>query len=192
MNWTRRTFMKTATMAALAVPLPRAMAQAEPRIEVKENMEDRVNKPEQAAQLFRGGLNCSQAILTVFGASCGVDREQAKRLGRPLGGGLCRMGKSCGAVTGALLVLGLAQGNPEDEAKARNDLTLAGRELIRRFAERHGSIVCRELLQADMSTEAGARKIKEEELVMRHCPAFVQDAAEMLHDLLAQAKQAGA
>lgn len=154
-------------------------------------MEDTVNKPEQAAQLFRGGLHCSQAILTVFGASCGVDRELAKRLGRPLGGGLCRMGKLCGAVSGALLVLGLAQNDAEDEAQARNALALEGRELAGRFAERYGSILCRELLQADMSTEAGARKIKEEELIMRYCPAFVQGAAEMLDDVLGRTKQAG-
>jgi len=143
-----------------------------------------MNKAEKAEQLFKDGLNCSQAILTVYGESYGMDQALAHMIGRPLGGGLGRLGKTCGAVTGALTIFGLAQGNPEDEGEARNAIAQSAREFVRRFEERQGTTLCRELLNADMSTEAGAKKIKEEQLVARLCPAFVKDAAEILSKLL--------
>jgi C_GCAxxG_C_C family probable redox protein len=139
---------------------------------------------ERVVQLFENGLNCSQAMLVVFGEPHGLDIETAKRLGRPLGGGMGRLGRVCGAVSGAIMVLGLAQQAAMDEGEARNDIARLIQELVRRFEERHGTTLCNGLLGADMSTEAGMRKIKEEQLVPRLCPAFVRDAAEILSELL--------
>lgn len=147
-----------------------------------------MNQPEQAVQLFLNGTNCSQAILTVFGASYGLDQELAHSLGRSLGGGLGRMGQTCGAVTGALLILGLAQGNPENEAEAKSELAAAIKELSKKFVTCHGSLSCRDLLQADISTESGLKKIKEERLLAKVCPAFIKDASEILVDLINREK----
>ena len=145
-----------------------------------------IGKSEMAVQLFKDGSNCSQAILTVFGQLYGMEREFAQKLGRSLGGGLGRSGNTCGAITSAIAVLGLAQGNPADEAEARNTIARSVQEFIHCFEERHGTSLCRELLHADMSTEEGQRKIKEEQLVNRLCPAFVKDAAEILSELLSR------
>jgi C_GCAxxG_C_C family probable redox protein len=146
-----------------------------------------MSKSEMAVQLFKDGSNCSQAILTIFGQRYGMDPEFAHTIGRSLGGGLGRSGNTCGAITGAIAILGLAQGNPEDEAEARNKIARTVQEFLHCFEERHGSLLCRELLNADMSTEAGQRKIKENQLVSRLCPAFVKDAAEILSELLPMA-----
>lgn len=134
--------------------------------------------------LFENGLNCSQAILTAFGDPHGIDSESAKKLGRPWGGGVGRMGRICVAVTGAIMVLGLAQSRGQDEAEARNDICVSVQELVRRFEQRHGTSFCKELLGADFSTEEGQRKIKEETLVKKLCPKFVEDAGDILAELL--------
>jgi len=143
-----------------------------------------MNRTEKAVELFEGGLNCSQAILAVFGEPYGLDLEAAKRLGRPLGGGMGRLGEVCGAVTGAIAALGLAQGNGVDEGAARDEVARSVRELVHRFEERHGTTLCKGLLGADMSTEAGRKRIKEEKLVAKLCPGFVSDAAEILAQLI--------
>ena len=143
-----------------------------------------MTKTERAVHLFQNGLNCAQAILTVFGEPYGVDEQMAKRLGRPLGGGLGRMGLTCGAITGATLVLGLTQRAGRDEAEARTEVGRSVQEFIRRFEKRHGSSLCRDLLGADMSTEPGAKRIKEEKLVAQVCPGVVRDAAEILSEIL--------
>lgn len=143
-----------------------------------------MNAAQKAVHLFENGLNCSQAILTAFGEPHGIDSETAKKLGRPWGGGVGRMGQICGAVTGAIMVLGLAQSGKQDEAEARNDICLTIQELVRRFEQRHGATVCKDLLGADFSTEEGQRKIKEEMLVKKLCPKFVEDAGCILAELV--------
>ena len=73
-----------------------------------------MNNVERTVDLFASGLNCSQAILTVLGEPYGLDSEMAARLGRPLGGGMGRLSLTCGAVTAAVLVLGLAKDDPDE------------------------------------------------------------------------------
>src|SRR4030042_6833688 len=101
-----------------------------------------------------GGLNCSQAILTAFSESFGMDPEMAKMLGRALGGGICHMALTCGYLTGAVLVLAQAKNN-KDELQARKDTDKAVQELFRRFMDGHGATMCKKLLGADMTTEEG-------------------------------------
>jgi C_GCAxxG_C_C family probable redox protein len=94
------------------------------------------------------------------------------------------MGLMCGAVTGAIVALGFIEDNAKSEAEARDDVARAVRELIRRFEARHGSSLCRELLGEDMSTESGAKRIKEEKLTAKLCPEFVRDVSEVLSEFL--------
>ena len=142
-----------------------------------------MNNVERTVDLFSTGLNCSQAILTVFGESYGLDAEMAAKLGRPLGGGIGHMAKTCGAVTAAALVLGMAKDN-QDEGEARKASHACVQDLFRRFADAHGTTECKELLGADMSTEEGLKKIQEEKLVRKVCPLFVRDTAIILEGLL--------
>ncbi|MBI5250007.1 MAG: C_GCAxxG_C_C family protein [Desulfomonile tiedjei] len=142
-----------------------------------------MNSVSKTVDLFAAGLNCSQAILKVYGEAFGLDSETATKLGRPLGGGMGHMARTCGAVTAAVLVLGLAKDN-QDEGAARKDSFFHVQELFRSFEALHGSTECKTLLGADMSTEEGLKKIKEEKLVSRMCPKFVSDAAEILEKLL--------
>jgi len=137
----------------------------------------------RAVDLFMGGLNCSQAMLTVFGESYGLEPEMAAKLGRPLGGGMGHLAKTCGAVTACVLVLGMAKDH-QDEAEARKASHFSVRDFFRRFEALHGTTECKDLLGTDMSTEEGLKKVQEEKLVRKVCPPFVRDAASILEDLL--------
>ncbi|MGO9120674.1 MAG: C-GCAxxG-C-C family protein [Desulfomonilaceae bacterium] len=142
-----------------------------------------MNNVEKTVDLFSTGLNCSQAILTVFGESLGLDAEMAAKLGRPLGGGMGHLAKTCGAVTAAVLILGMAKDH-QDEGKARKASHSFVQDLFRHFTDAHGTTECKELLGADMSTEEGLKKVQEEKLVRKVCPAFVRDTAIILEGLL--------
>jgi len=142
-----------------------------------------MNKVERTADLFASGLSCSQAMLTVFGEPYGLDAETAAKLGRPLGGGIGHLAKSCGALTAAVLVLGMAE-DRQEEGEARKASYACVQDLFRRFAALHGTTECKELLGIDMSTEEGWKKIQEEKLVRKVCPPYVRDAASILEKLL--------
>jgi C_GCAxxG_C_C family probable redox protein len=142
-----------------------------------------MSKVEQAAELFSSGLNCGQSILTAFGEPLGLTREMAKILGRPLGGGMGRTGRTCGAITAAVLILGLAN-NDSNEEEARKAVYPKIQEFLKQFEAIHNSCECKDLLGADMSTGEGRIKIQEEKLVSQLCPAFIKDAARILEPLL--------
>ena len=72
-----------------------------------------VSAAEKARAFFLQGYNCSQSVAAAFADVMGLTEEQAARMASALGGGLCRMRESCGAVTGAMLVLGALQGNAD-------------------------------------------------------------------------------
>mgnify|MGYP000852021527 CR=1 FL=1 len=137
---------------------------------------------EQAVELYEtGGLNCSQAMLSVYGEGRGLDKPTAVKVASVLGAGMGRLGNTCGAVTGAFLALGLSC--QLDDPQARDKVYALVRDFAKRFESRNGSISC-SLLGNDFGTEAGAAKIKEQKLTSLLYPKFVKDAAEIMEEML--------
>ena len=139
---------------------------------------------EDAAALFRDGVNCTQAVLCAYGPELGLDRENALKLGGAFGSGM-GMGETCGAVTGALMVIGLKHTKTSGIRLFSKDRTEAiAHEFIARFKERNKSVSCKELLGCDVSTAEGRKAAREEKHFKKRCPKYVQDAAEILEELL--------
>ena len=139
-----------------------------------------------AEQNFREGYNCAQAVLLAFEDVTGLERETAARLSSSFGGGLGRMREVCGAVSGASMVLGLAKGysNPADAQAKRSHYHLI-QEFARRFRERNGSIICRELLQNTDTLPGSEPEARTAAYYKkRPCLEIVRCAAEILEDLL--------
>jgi C_GCAxxG_C_C family probable redox protein len=105
------------------------------------------------------------------------------------GGGMARMGETCGVVTGSMMAIGLKHGKikaADDEAKEKTYRLVD--EFVNAFKGKHGSIVCRELLDCDMSTPEGLQEFKDRKLIETHCARFIKDAAEILEGILASSK----
>ncbi len=95
------------------------------------------------------------------------------------------LGETCGAVTGAFMLIGLKYGKTgvEDEQRREKAHSLV-KEFAREFKSRNGSITCRELLDCDISTSEGMKLAEENELFITRCPTFVRDAAEIIEQIL--------
>lgn len=111
--------------------------------------------------------NCCQSVLIPFAGEIGLTREQAFALGAHFGSGM-RHGSACGALSGALMVLG-ALGCDEKQAIA----------LLRQFKERHGATDCAALLQASHS-RGEAKK--------NHCDGLVFEMVAALDKILSHKK----
>ena len=135
-----------------------------------------------AGDRFAQGFNCSQAILSAFASRVGISDETALRLASPFGGGIARQGQVCSALTGALMVLGLRSGNATPEGK--DETYRIAEEFIHHFEERHGTILCRELIGYDLSTPQGLQAAREQKVFSMICPTLVKEAAETLADML--------
>jgi C_GCAxxG_C_C family probable redox protein len=144
-----------------------------------------MSKVENALSCFNGGFNCSQALLSAYSEDLGMSREEALKVSCAFGAGMSRMAETCGAVTGAFMVLGLKYGKfKADDDAAREKTYAMVNEFARRFKARNGTIVCKELLGADMSTPEGMKYSKEHKLAAKLCPGFVRDAAEIVEEML--------
>jgi C_GCAxxG_C_C family probable redox protein len=103
------------------------------------------------------------------------------------------MGETCGAVTGAFMVLGLRHaGENCDTAAGRADLYARVLDFAKRFRERNGSIVCRDLLGCDISTPDGMRQAQQRNLFKTTCVKIVEDAARILEEMQSESQPAGA
>lgn len=140
---------------------------------------------EKGKKIFSSGFNCAQSVVGAFAEKYGLSQKDAFRVAGSFGAGIGRLGLQCGAVTGALIVLGLRYGQTEGhdaEAKAYN-YTLA-RECIARFTQRNGSIICKEILGCDLNTEEGAKIAREKNLFNTVCCKALDDAIDIVEGLI--------
>lgn len=114
-----------------------------------------MSKVQDAVSAFESGFNCSQAILRTYGPDYGLSALDSVRVSCGFGGGM-RRGGTCGAVTGALIVLGLRFG-PRDasDTAAKAGVYSKVTEFQSRFEARCDSVACRDLLGCDISTPEG-------------------------------------
>lgn len=139
-------------------------------------------RSESAVRYFSEGLLCSQAIVLTFGTELGIDDETAIKIARPFGSGMSRMCETCGAVTGAYMVLGLSR-REENEKEAKEKTYELCREFSRRFKEINGSTNCERLLNCDLGTPEGQTHFRQEDLI-HLCRSYVKCSAAILEDLL--------
>ena len=144
-----------------------------------------MNKVESAVSCFKDGFSCAQAMVSTYGAEFGLDRETALKVSGAFGGGMGRMGETCGVVTGAVMIIVLkyVQTRIEDEETKEKAYGLV-KEFVEEFKSRNGSIICRELLDCDISTPEGLKFSEENQVSATLCPKLVQDGAELLERIL--------
>lgn len=142
---------------------------------------------EKAKDLFAEGFTCSQSILGAFAPRLGLDGDLALKIAGPFGAGMARRGDTCGAVNGALMVIGLAKGSvaASDEDSKKNAYQLAGK-FLDLFRSYNGSTVCRELLGCDVSNSEELQSARDQGLFRTRCADYLKDSAQILEDLLGQ------
>lgn len=109
--------------------------------------------------------NCAQAVIATYADIAGISEEQAMALGNAFGSGMGNMEGTCGALTGAAMVVGLATG---DKLRSRKVMS----KIMNEFQERNGATQCK-LLKG-----VGTGK------VLRSCEDCVADASELLEQEL--------
>ncbi len=144
-----------------------------------------MDKADRAVSSFKEGFNCSQSVLSTYSKLFGLNHETALKIAQAFGGGMARMGQTCGAVTGAFMVIGLKHGKVKAEDEEAKEKTYEiVREFVKRFKSLHGSIMCKDLLGHDLDTPEGLEQVEEKQLFETLCPEFVQNAVEILEKLL--------
>lgn len=143
------------------------------------------SKEQTAAQYFDSGFNCAQSVLSAFAEDLDLERELAQRITSGFGSGMGRLQQTCGAVTGAFIVMGMyctregACCNDEDQLYS----------LMQKFNEKfkqinHGTTQCRELLNCDLNTDEGQNYFHENDIGEKVCQVCIKSSVKIIRDLL--------
>lgn len=145
-----------------------------------------MNRKEEASKIFESGFNCSQAVLSVFCDELNYNRDLALKIATGFGGGI-RKGEVCGAVSGAIMVLGLKYGHSiEGDLETKSKANSLTKEFINRFEEKNGSIICKKLLGYDLSNPQEYDILVEKEMFKNRCPLFIKEAIDILEAMLSE------
>jgi len=103
------------------------------------------------------------------------------------GGGLGGNGEVCGALVGALAVLGLRFSRAREEEKEDSRMWSYNQEMVDRFrneiVKNHGGIHCREIAKVDWKDRDQVRAFYRGEKILE-CGRIVGNTAEILEELL--------
>jgi len=143
-----------------------------------------MSKADIALKCFETG-NCAQAVTTAYAADLGLDMNKALQVSVGFGGGMGRLQETCGAVSGAIIVLGLSSGFKEGDGRDRiNEVYAKVRQLIANFTKEKGTVKCRDLLGCDLLSEEGQKYFKEHNL-RENCQGYIRLCCELLDKYLA-------
>lgn len=140
----------------------------------------------KALELFKNNFNCAQSVLTAFNKDFGLTEDQCLKVSCAFGGGIGRQQLTCGAVTGALMVLGLKYGRGlKDDNQKKVETYKKAVEFMAEFKKKHHTVNCKELLQGlDMNNEDDMKKINELKLFETLCTKYVKDAVEIAEKMI--------
>lgn len=134
--------------------------------------------------LFSKGIDCSQIVLMEMAEKIRCSSFECAKIASAFGGGM-GLGNTCGAVTGALMALGVKYGNgkPEDFASKvllSEKITYFHTE----FLSRHKSLTCRELIGYDFSKKGEFEKAVQSGAIKEQCPLYVLSSLAILDEIL--------
>lgn len=143
-------------------------------------------KTEKAIKGFTEGLDCSQQVLAYAAQKhgLGLDEKESLQIAAAFGGGMWN-GDTCGCVSGALMAIGLKYGHwvPHDR-QTKKRLRAKAVQFEKKFIERNGSLICKNILGYDLTIPHEFKEIKEKNLFLTICAGLVCSTCEILDEML--------
>jgi len=131
--------------------------------------------------------NCAQSVLAAYAEDYNLSKDHALSVAVAFGGGIGRLQETCGAVTGALMALGLSSNFKEGDGRDKiNKVYDEAHKFIDDFIRENGTVKCRDLLGCDLQSEEGHRYFVENKLREKKCQAYIRFACELLDKYLSK------
>jgi C_GCAxxG_C_C family probable redox protein len=146
-----------------------------------------ITHSETALTSFRSGLNCAQSVISAFMKDLNVDARTALSITCGFGGGMGRLQKTCGAVTGAFMVLSIHHCMADHDQEIQKDKAYAAiRAFHSAFLALHGTSDCSALIHYDLQTPEGQQKMRDDNIYEKVCARCIADAVTILDSLLSE------
>lgn len=133
---------------------------------------------------FNNGFNCAQVIASEYSQLVKINKKDLLAVTSGLGGGIGRQGLTCGALTGAVIIIGstMDQINAGDSNSKETTYRFVN-EFFSRFIRIHNAVTCKELLGCDITTPEGLEMLKQG-YYREKCSGFLETSMLILDDML--------
>jgi len=143
------------------------------------------NKITIAQNSFESGLNCAQSIISAYTDELEIDKTLALDLASGFGGGMGRLQETCGAVTGAFMIIGLVNSRKIYDEGIRSEKTHSDiQDYANHFTKIHGTIKCGELLGCDLKTAEGQEYFTNNNLGNTICQTCISNSISFLERII--------
>lgn len=137
-----------------------------------------------AREYLTSGYNCAQSVLKAVLEEKGMFFDEAMSLSSGFGGGIAGEGRTCGAVTGAIMAIGALNGlHGEDVVQAKKRTYEISSMLIERLKEKFKTTQCYELIGVDMKDPEAKKAARDRGVFSDQCSEFVATAVGIVLDL---------
>ncbi len=136
--------------------------------------------PEKAAAYFKQGYNCAQSVLLTMQEHYDYESDIIPKIATAFGGGIGRRGSLCGALTGAIMAIGMKHGTNEDILEKRMQAYMLARRFYEEFVKEFSTPFCRELIGYDLTNPQELEKATKLKVFEKKCSRFVEKAIEIL------------
>ena len=139
------------------------------------------DRKQVAKEKFLKGFNCSQAVFVSFAKEVGLKEEDILKLSTGFGAGMGRMQNTCGAVTGAFMVIGCLNGKyKEDDDELKEKTYNLIQEFTNDFKKENDTINCLKLMGFDFRDKEEMEKAVEKELFKEKCLKYILDSVDII------------
>jgi C_GCAxxG_C_C family probable redox protein len=140
---------------------------------------------ELAKKYFNGGFNCAESTLLSVTDSLGINNELIPKVATGFGGGFGRNSQICGAISGAVLAIGIKFGrNDINDSKSKDLAYEKVRIFMKEFEDEFNSMICKELTGCDLRTREGIEKYNKENKHSLDCSKYVAFAAKKAFEMI--------
>ena len=139
--------------------------------------------PEKAGAYFKQGYNCAQSVLLAMQEYYELKSELIPKIATAFGGGIGRCGSLCGALTGAIMAIGIKHGTNQPRREKLEEVYILAQKFHNEFAKEYGSPFCRELIGYDLTNPEELEKARKLNIFDKKCSHFVKKAVEILINL---------
>jgi C_GCAxxG_C_C family probable redox protein len=138
-------------------------------------MSEKINHVDEVFSSF----NCSQTVVKLFAPEIGLDEKTALKISSGFGAGMA-CSETCGAVTGSYMVIGMKHGHNTSDPDAKAYTKSLIKKFNEKFKAEHQSLICRQLIDFDLSDPEQAETAKNAGVFRTLCPGFIKTACNIL------------
>lgn len=152
---------------------------------------DKITAMDKALGYADKGFLCVEAVFMTLADLHGTDSELIPKVATGFAAGIARTSNICGAVSGAILGLGLWYGRNEP-VEGKRKVYWYSRKFMEEWKKKHFSTSCGELLGVDLDTSEGNDEFYKEDMWEKKCKRYISEAVDLAYDILEENHSVGA